>query len=398
MLSRSEQWHRAILDLLHQVNLCQPDRLPDLVASVTSDLTKEITIYLVDHEQRHLRPFGAEHNGQAYPVEGSIAGLAYQRGDVQIDPADRRTAWVPLLDSTERLGVVRVMAGEPISAGTFTGHDPDVQFAHLLGHLVAAKTPYGDTIHRLRSTRPMTTEAVLLRQLLPPSTFTCDRLVLAASLQPAYSVGGDAFDYAVDGDNAFIGIYDGIGHGLGAGMAVAVVLSAVRAARRNGEGLAAMALEAGRHLQAQFGEAEFVTAVLLQLDLSTGRLTYVCAGHPRPVVLRRNGDLVHLHGGQSLPLGLAQAVTPAADQLLEGDRLLFYTDGLLEARGPDAEFFGQERLVSLAHELTLAEETAPETARRINEAVAYFHAGEPDDDATVVVADWSSTAAAKALP
>jgi serine phosphatase RsbU (regulator of sigma subunit) len=403
VLSRSEQWYLAILDMLREVNLCQPDELPQLVSAVTEPLGADIRIFLVDYEQRvlhELPPLGRA--GDHLEVQGTLAGLAFQRTDVQAESGDRRVLWVPLVDSTERLGVLRMALGDSPPASPVTERDPEVQFANLLAHLITAKMAYGDRLQQVRASQPMTEASVLLRQMLPPSTFTTDRLIVSASLQPAYAVGGDAFDYAVDADTAHLAIFDGVGHGMEAGLAVAVALSATRARRRNGESMAAAVMSADRHLNSQFSDSRFVTAVLAQLDLSTGELRYTNAGHPPPIVLRANGDVAVLEEGRRLPLALAaepaEPSEPGQSHLEHADRLLLYTDGVIHSRNSKGEFFGIERLIDLALRHLDSDETTPESARKINEEVIDFHGGPPEDDATVLILEWSSSAARQALP
>ena len=116
--SRAEQWHLAILDLLREVNLCQPDRLPQLISAVTQSLALDIKIFLVDFEQRVLHEFGERSDtSEELPVEGTLAGLAFQRSEIKPEPGDPRIRWVPLLDSTERLGVLRVASDQPRAVG-----------------------------------------------------------------------------------------------------------------------------------------------------------------------------------------------------------------------------------------------------------------------------------------
>jgi sigma-B regulation protein RsbU (phosphoserine phosphatase) len=99
-------------------------------------------------------------------------------------------------------------------------------------------------------------------------------------------VGGDGFDYTLDGAAAHLLILDGVGKGLSAGLACAVALAAVRATRRDGRGLYDQARAADAALLEQFTDARFATAVLGELHLETGRLRYLNAGHPAPLLLR----------------------------------------------------------------------------------------------------------------
>lgn len=399
MLSRAEQWQWAITDLLREANVCRPDQLPDLVRRVTAALARDFRIYLVDFEQQAMHEFTPKGSADHQPVNGSVAGLAYQRSQALIEPGDQRIAWIPLIDSTERLGVLRVEADLPHPATAFGPDEPDMMFANLLGHLIAAKMPYGDRMHQIRCSRPMSVNATLVRQLLPPSTCTTDRLAISASLQPAYTVGGDGYDYAVEPDIAYLGIFDGVGHGLPAGMTIAVALSAIRAARRAGEGLLAQAQAADDHLAAQFSASEFVTGILLQVDLDTGRLQYLNAGHHQAVVIARNGSIRHLDGGRRLPLGLPETpAEPAHHQLRTGDRIMLYTDGAIESRDENGDFYTPERLIEHARLLGVHNETVPETARKLNQGVVDFHHGPPDDDSTILVCEWSSSAPRRIQP
>ena len=77
----------------------------------------------------------------------------------------------------------------------------------------------------------------LLWQLLPPKVFACDRVVIAAAMEPYDRVGGDGFDYAVDDGHAYVAIFDAMGHDLHAGLTTSMALAATRNARRSGADL-----------------------------------------------------------------------------------------------------------------------------------------------------------------
>ena len=109
-------------------------------------------------------------------------------------------------------------------------HVADVlpSLATVAAELVLTKRVYGDLFEQLRRTRPMSLAAELLWRLLPPLTFGTEDVVITAGIAPVHDVGGDAFDYAVNGDTARFAIFDALGHGLGAGLIATIALAAYR--------------------------------------------------------------------------------------------------------------------------------------------------------------------------
>ncbi len=128
-------------------------------------------------------------------------------------------------------------------------------------------------------------------------------------------------------------------------------------------------------------------------------MRYLNAGHPRPLLLRRAkvvGDLEH---GRRLRLGIADAGAPIGEAGLEpGDHLLLYTDGITEARTPDGDRFGTERLAALAERHAADRLPAPESLRRLAHAVGDHQQRDFADDATLLVMQWSSRAALRTVP
>jgi phosphoserine phosphatase RsbU/P len=190
-----------------------------------------------------------------------------------------------------------------------------------------------------------------------------------------------------------------VGHGLRAGLACAVALAAIRRARRAGESLYDQARAADADLSAQFTDARFATAVLAELCLETGRLRYINAGHPPPLLLRAGRLVQSLPGGRRMPLGLDDAAVELAELTLEpGDRLLLYTDGVTEARASGGEAFGVDRLVDFAERHAADGLPTPETLRRLSHAVGGHRDGPPADDATLLLAEWSPDSSGRTLP
>ena len=142
-------------------------------------------------------------------------------------------------------------------------------------------------------------------------------------------------------------------------------------------------------IASQFTGSRFATAAIARLNLDTGQLRWINAGHPPPLILR-GGALVNPGPCRPHPpLGLQTRVPEVCEvQLHVGDRVVFYTDGIVEARTPDGEFFGEERLADFIHRSAGAGEAAPETVRQLMRAVLAHQADQLQDDASLVVLEW----------
>jgi serine phosphatase RsbU (regulator of sigma subunit) len=304
--------------------------------------------------------------------------------------------WLPLLDGVERLGVVEVVPGED----DFSPSDPRIQdlgqLAHLAAELLVSKQSYTDAYEWHRRQQPMALAAEMQHLLLPPRTFGTDRLVVSALVAPAYEMGGDAFDYALNGHIAHLAVFDAIGHGLQASALANVAVSCYRNSRRAGLDLAHAALLIDRTLAELFSGERFVTALLAQLDVVSGELRWVDAGHPAPLLLRGGHVVKELTGPTAMPLGLngllgepgAEDFPVAVESLEPGDRLLLVTDGVDEARTEDGAFFGRDRLAEFAAREATSGLPTPEVLRRLHQAFLRYQTGLLQDDATTVLVQW----------
>ena len=373
-----------------------PDDLPAAVAREAATLgARDIALYLVDMEQRVLVPFlspGAPPAG-ALAVDGTVAGRAYRTEKPVVvaegEGGDGTTLWVPLLDSAERFGAVRVGVDGPVDDDALAGW---VAFVNLVGELIANKSQYGDIIVKLRRVREMSMSAELRWATVPPLTFTGANASISGLLEPAYDVAGDTFDYAVNADTAHVAIIDAVGHGLEAARIATLAVGAYRHSRRRDRGLLDKYRAMDEAVANQFGIEKFATAQLAHLTLSTGELQWLNAGHPEPMVCR-NGSRVDLAADPCLPVGLSfhLAAEPriVVTQLEPGDLVLFFTDGVIEARSPAGEQFGRDRLADLFLRAVGAEQTPAETLRLLAHAVLEHQAGVLQDDATLVLLVWN---------
>ncbi|MFL6114258.1 MAG: PP2C family protein-serine/threonine phosphatase [Catenulispora sp.] len=383
----------ALTRLLDGAHLATPDQLPEGVAAAGGALGCTVAMYLVDYEQRQLMPLtGGDGRGpEPLAVDSTLAGRAYRSVATVRGHGERPRLWVPLVDGVERLGVLEVQppAGADLD-------DPGLRerlrwFALLIGHLVGVMSPYGDGLDRARRRRPRTVGAELVWQMLPPLTFGCHGLVISGMLEPCYELGGDAFDYAVQRDAAYLGVFDAVGHSLRSGVLSAVVLAAFRNGRRRQRGLFATGQGIDEALAANFEPWSFVTGVLAELELASGRLRYVNAGHPAPLVLRRGKVVKSLPAGRRPPFGLGQTQLTVAEERLEPeDWIVLYTDGITEARDHRGAVFGPDRLIDILERSAADQQPAPETLRRITHAVMDHQSGVLQDDATLLIAQWAT--------
>ena len=234
---------RAVDALLEDAHLAAPHQLAGLVARHAATLGADhAVVYLVDLQQRVLVPFldpdgpGVGRQVEPLSVDATLPGRAFQHVEVLTqDAADGRSrVWLPLLDGIERLGVLGVTvdaALAPEVGGSLIGVRLR-RFAALVAELIMTKTMYGDTIVRLRRQAEMGLGAEMQWSLLPPLTFACHEVTVAAALEPAYEVAGDTVDYAVDAGRTRVAVLDGMGHGLRSAQLATLAVAAYRNARR----------------------------------------------------------------------------------------------------------------------------------------------------------------------
>jgi serine phosphatase RsbU (regulator of sigma subunit) len=255
----------------------------------------------------------------------------------------------------------------------------------------------GDLHDRLRSTQLKVAAEIERAQriqldLLPSRTPKIDGLRVAQQIEFAGEVGGDYYDYIVCPDRRVaIVCGDVMGKGLSAALIMAMTRSLLHDAAARHRGPAAMlaAVNDGlaRDLQGQRLPI-FVTLALAVFDPATRRLQVAGGGH-NPAVLVDGLCMRHLPS-QGPALGVRTGLTYREEtiELDRGERLAFFTDGLTEARSPEGELFGLDRLASLLEETRdLAVDDAMSTVWR---AITGFRANGPaGDDATLLILEGS---------
>jgi serine phosphatase RsbU (regulator of sigma subunit) len=171
------------------------------------------------------------------------------------------------------------------------------------------------------------------------------------SASAAARIGGDLYEVIATRQAIRLIVADVRGKGLAAVQTAALVLGAFREAAHDAAGLAQIAARIERSLGRQAAAEEFVTAVLAQIPYSGSSIKILNCGHPPPLLLTGHAARRIEPCEAGLPLGLTQlAVSPRETSVIElspGQRLLFYTDGISEARDKSGDFYPLDRCAAL---------------------------------------------------
>lgn len=353
---------------------------------------RDVGLWLGDYDQEVLGelagPSGTE-VGSWVPVGEGPVGEAYdaQRTvTVQVDDAAR--VHVPISLRGDRIGVLQATLPAPLEGDT---EEVLGDLALTLAYVLSLAPQYTDAFERARRRQPLTVAAEMQWSVLPGRAFSADEFSLAGALIPAYEVGGDVYDFCSDPDALWLAAIDAMGHGVRASVLSALVSHTLRNIRRETSDVVAQVAAADRVLTETFGGAQFVTGVVLQVELDTGRCRFVNAGHPPPFRVRR-GELDVLRRRPNVPMGLftERTFAPIELDLEPGDRLVLVSDGVVEGLLQTGDQYGDRWLADRVGE------TAGLPTRQAVEALQRDLVRQVDDrlhdDATFVVLDWRGPA------
>jgi len=363
-----------------------PGRAPALLESVCHVVgARSGRLFVADYSLRRLQQLDVDGPvGAAHPMEGTMAGRAFTSGAMNVTTGHPTVVSIPLADGSDRIGLLE------LDYDVWTGlpHGWERAVAVFVMVLVT-KSRYSDLWVRARRSEPLTPAAEVQWDLLPPLSCSTDEIGVGGILEPAYEIGGDSFDYAVNGSQLEFTIVDAIGHGMPAVLMSAAAINSLRSSRRSGLDLAAAYRQADETIATQFGQSYYVTGQFGSIDIPTGVLTWINAGHVLPMLVRNGTYAGELRCAPSMPVGLGGSVVEVASQALQrGDRVLFYTDGITESRSPDGAFFGRDRLADFLVRATLEHVPVAETARRLSANVIDYVNAELSDDATLLLVEY----------
>jgi serine phosphatase RsbU (regulator of sigma subunit) len=379
--------------LLAAVEAAPPVAAVDVLAAALAEAigAREVSFLIADFSGRSLIRLG--HSGgegalrlqgtetaERVPLVGTPQGRALAAQAVEVIAEDGGArVFAPVTSRGEAVGVLELGLGDLPVEQTVA----DVALAaHFLAYVVIANRRYTDLFEWGQRSVPLSLAAEIQHRLLP-GAFTCEagQFTLAAWLQPAGEIGGDTFDFSLERDTLHVSLTDAMGHTMDAALLATVLVGGLRNARRRGVELAEQARLANDALAEQAGESQFVTGLLVRIDLASEAGGVVNAGHPPPLRLRA-GQVEHVPLEADRPFGLQAGggYRVQALQLEVGDRLMFVTDGMLER---DAAGMNIAAILTASRNMH-----AREAVQHLTQAVLQASGGRLQDDATALCLDW----------
>ncbi|GAA4124453.1 PP2C family protein-serine/threonine phosphatase [Knoellia locipacati] len=332
----------------------------------------------------------ARERATVLPFDGGPTEQAVRTQTVQVVPpegagGETAGAWTLLAPITERgevIGVLEMLLREEPGADT---KERIAQMAHFLAFVVIANRRHTDLFEWGQRSRPSSLSAEIQQRLLPASR-TCEAgaFTLSAWLEPASDIAGDTFDYSLARDHLHLSVTDAMGHGVAAALTATLCVGGLRGARRRGASLLEQAASTNASLVAHAIDKtldDYVTGIVGRLDLNTGVLELVNAGHVPPY-LARGDEVRSLDLPADLPFGLFTETSYRATSLtLEpGDRLVFVTDGMLERSAAGLDLAG---VIARTRDLH-----PREAARYLADSILDETGEDLRDDATILLVDW----------
>ncbi|MER5577077.1 PP2C family protein-serine/threonine phosphatase [Streptomyces massasporeus] len=368
-----------------------PHQLLDAVRRVLTDqyAADSVELFMADYGLTVLQPVSVlPHTLQPVSVHNSPAGRAFgaQQPYVEDLSGDLVRAHLPVTVRGDRLGVLTVTLPGGEHAEDCLGELAEI--AEVLGHEVFVAERDTDLYLQARRRDRLTLAAEMQWQLLPGRSCARPEYELGAQLEPAYAIFGDNFDWSASADRLSLYVTNGMGEGIEASLLTNLAINALRNARRAGLSIDDQAALADQAVYAHYRGRCYLSVLMLDFDLATGRVRAVDAGSPQMLRLRRGG-VERVPFDAQLPLGMFEETDYVVQEfdVEPGDRLVFVSDGVYDVASPGGEAYGDAALARAIQSTRLL--PAAEVPRAIlRELTGHRGGSTPDDDALVVCLDW----------
>ncbi|WP_411102891.1 PP2C family protein-serine/threonine phosphatase [Streptomyces sp. cmx-4-9] len=349
----------------------------------------EVDLLLADYSLTVLQQVTAlPHTAEPLAVHSTPQGRAFGSQEPYSQYAAQGNALdlhLPVTVRGDRLGILSVRLPERLSSPEVVGELGDV--AELLGHEIIVAERDTDLYLQARRANRLTLAAEMQWQLLPGRSCARPEYAIGAQLEPAYDIHGDNFDWSTTSDTLTLTVTNGMGEGIQASLLTNLTVNALRNARRAGVGIADQAALADQAVYGQHQGREYVSTLLLCLELATGQGEVVDAGSPQ-LWRYRDRSVERVPFEAQFPLGMfdESQYTAQPFRARPGDRLVFVSDGVYGAADKGGVAYSERALARAIQATSLLPAAA--VPRAILEALAAYRDTAAADDALVTCLDW----------
>lgn len=369
-----------------------PDQLLQAIRVVLARqyAASSVELFMADYGMTVLQPVPVPpYAAEPLPIHGTPAGRAFGAQEPFAEPADGdvERLHLPVTVRGDRLGVLTVTLPADHARQSLAEL---AEIAQILAHELVVAGRHTDVYLQARRLHRLTLAAEMQWQLLPGHSCAQPEYEIGAQLEPAYAIFGDSFDWSSTADRLLLYVTNGMGEGTEASLLTNLAVNALRNARRAGIPLADQAALADQAVYAHYQGAAYLSVLMLEFDLATGRVQAVDAGSPRMLRLRRGGAVEPVSFEAQLPLGMFEETDYVAQefQVHPGDRLVVVSDGVHEAASPGGERYG-DRALARAITATRLLPAAQVPHAVLRQLTGHRSKVAPDDDALVVCLDWN---------
>ena len=243
---------------------------------------------------------------------------------------------------------------------------------------------YEERMQSQRTEQELSAASRIQANLMPQRSPELPGYQIAARNVPSRMVGGDFYDF-IPFDESHLGlvIADVSGKGIPGAILMASARASLRAYLEDPHSVRGVITRLNHIMCRDTQPDQFVSLFYGMLDTADGTITYTNAGHNAPVIFRGNERILLEQGGPILGVLPDTLYEDAIIQLIEGDMILFYTDGITEAER-NARYFGVERLMKIVHDsISKSSNGVIETV--FDEVVQFSSNSPQSDDRTLVV-------------
>lgn len=292
-------------------------------------------------------------------------------------------------------------AAREIATGRFDIQIPQVrshdEIRHLHDSLIYMQNSLSNYVNELRETTAskehIESELSIAREIqmgmipkiFPPYPDRND-VDLHAILQPAKEVGGDLYDFYMDGNHLYFLIGDVSGKGVPASLFMAITRSLFRTLSQHVLSPAKIVTDMNNSISDTNESNMFVTLIVGILDLETGKLKLSNAGHNPPILIQTDGHVSFVEFKTQIFAGVIEDFVYVDEEITleKGSKLFLYTDGVTEAENTDKELYGEEKLMA-----TLSDNASSNVRTTVDVVVSsivnHVKEAEASDDLTILL-------------